>query len=33
MAVTETEERIIRYNNAFNETLRELLLDLSLIHI
>ncbi len=27
MAVTETEERIIRYNNAFNETLRELLLD------
>ena len=27
MTATETEERIIRYNNAFNETLRELLLD------
>ena len=27
VAETETEERIIRYNNAFNETLRELLLD------
>ena len=25
MAVTETEQRIIRYNDAFNETLAELL--------
>ena len=38
MAVTEQEQRIIRYNDAFNETLAELLREdpvifLSLIHI